>query len=164
MTETSDTANRARRVWLIRHAKAEKPEPGQTDFERRLTERGERQCKAMQAWLKPRLQHLTATVVYSPAARASRTAKLALADWFAGPLLEEPRIWNATAPELAALVEAYAGDHLVVVGHNPGLEQLQATLSGQLMPLPTGGVFELEFGDQGRVHPAERFQPEIDSK
>ena len=164
MTETSGTENRARRVWLIRHAKAQKPEPGQTDFDRQLTERGERQCRAMWEWLEPRLQQLDATALYSPAARASRTAELGLGDWFSGALREEPRIWNATAQELAALVEEHAGDHLVLVGHNPGLEQLQAAFSGQLMPLPTGGVFELEFGDQGRVRLAERFQPEIDSR
>ena len=160
MIETSDTAKPARRIWLIRHAKAEEPAPGQSDFDRRLTHRGERQCKAMREWLKPGLQHVDAAALYSPAARASRTAELALADWFAGPLQEEPRIWNATAQDLAALVEDYAGDHLVLVGHNPGLEQLQAALSGQLMPLPTGGVFELEFSDEGRVRLARRFQPD----
>lgn len=163
MIETSDQANRARRVWLVRHAKAEKPAPGQSDFERRLTGRGEAQCRAMREWLRPRLQQREVTVLYSPAARASRTAELALAGWFAGPLRQEPRIWNAGMQDLTALVEAYAGEHLVVVGHNPGLEQLQAALSGQLMPLPTGGVFELEFGDQGRVRLAERFQPESES-
>jgi len=163
MTGTSNTANRARRVWLIRHAKAEKPAPGRNDFDRPLTARGERQCDKMREWLAPRLRQLDATLLYSPAARASRTAKLALGEWFSGTPREEPRIWNATAQELATLVEEFTGGHLVVVGHNPGLEQLQAALSGQLMPLPTGGVFELEFGDQGRVRLAERFQPESES-
>lgn len=160
MTESTETGNRARRLWLIRHARAADPEPGQKDFDRPLTARGERQCAAMRAWLEPRLRHLDTTALYSPAARAGRTAELVLGDWFAGSRREEARIWNATAQALAALVEEYAGDHLVLVGHNPGLEQLQAALSGQLMPLPTGGVFELEFGDQGRVRLAHRFQPD----
>ena len=164
MTQISDTANRARTLWLIRHAKAERPAPGQDDFERRLSARGERQCGAMREWLAPRLEQRETTALYSPAARASHTAKLALGESFAGALREEPRIWNATAQQLASLVEEHAGDHLLVVGHNPGLEQLQAALSGQLMPLPTGGVFELEFGDQGRVRLAERFQPESESR
>jgi len=160
MTKTADMPNRARRLWLIRHAKAAKPEPGQADFERPLTARGEHQCAEIHDWLRPRLLEVDATALYSPAARTSRTAELALDQWFAGARRAEPRIWNATAQELAALVEEHAGAHLIVVGHNPGLEQLQAALSGQLMPMPTGGVFELEFGDQGRVRLARRFQPE----
>ena len=50
--------------------------------------------------------------------------------------------------------------NLVLVGHNPGLEHVQSALTGQLMPLPTGGIFELEFGDQGRIRLAARFAPE----
>ncbi|MBS3746652.1 MAG: histidine phosphatase family protein [Wenzhouxiangellaceae bacterium] len=160
MSDIPENSNRARTVWLIRHAKAAAPEAVQEDFDRRLTSRGERQCAALRDWLQPRLGNLTATALYSPAARARRTAELALGDWFAGPCRKEVRIWNATAQELAALVEENAGDHLVLVGHNPGLEQLQAALSGQLMPMPTGGAFELQFGNQGRVRLAERFQPD----
>jgi len=160
MTEATTTGNRARTVWLIRHAKAARPESSQKDFERALTARGERQCDQMRTWLAPRLRHLDATALFSPAARTSRTVELALGDRFAGTPRPEPRIWNATAQALAALVEEYAGQNLILVGHNPGLEQLQAALSGQLVPLPVAGVLELEFGTQGRVRLAQRFQPE----
>lgn len=159
MTETSEISNRTRKVWLVRHAKAANAEQGQRDFDRPLSSRGERQCEAMRDWLRRRLEGVEITALVSPARRARHTAELALDVWFQGTRLEESRIWNATAQALAALLEEHAGSNLMLVGHNPGLEQLQAALSGQLMPMPTGGVFELEFGAQGRVRLAHRFQP-----
>lgn len=152
-----------RTVWLIRHAKAADAEPGQKDIDRPLTRRGERQCAGMRDWLATRMADRDRpAVLVSPAARTRRTAKLVLPEHMleqTGKTFEEARIWNATAPTLAALVQEHAGN-LLLVGHNPGLEQVQAALTGQLMPLPTGGIFELEFGDQGRVRLAARFEPE----
>lgn len=158
MSDTPEMPDRARRVWLVRHARAAEPAPDQRDFDRPLTVRGERQCRAMHDWLRERMQGAGIAALISPAARTQRTADLALGDWFAGTRRDEPRIWNATAQGLAALLEEHPGE-LVLIGHNPGMEQLQAALSGQLVPMPTGGIFELEFGDQGRVHLAHRFQP-----
>lgn len=148
-----------RTVWLIRHAKAGDAESGQKDIDRPLTRRGERQCAEMRDWLASRINDAARpTVLVSPAARTRRTAELVLGKDMSEPL-EETRIWNATGPALAALIRKFSGD-LVLVGHNPGLEQVQSALSGQLMPLPTGGMFELEFGDQGRIRLAARFEPD----
>lgn len=159
MNDAAERENRARIVWLIRHAKAADAEPGQKDIDRALTRRGERQCAEMKDWLVKRIKGRTApTALVSPAARTRRTAELALGDDL-GELREEPRIWNATAATLAALVQEHSED-LLLVGHNPGLEQVQCALTGQLMPLSTGGIFELEFGDQGRVRLAGRFEPD----
>jgi len=158
MTGDASLPRRARTVWLIRHAKAADAEPGQKDIDRPLTHRGERQCAEMKDWLDKRTAGIAEpTALVSPAARARRTAELALGDEV-GELHEESRIWNASAPALSALVQEHSGD-LLLVGHNPGLEQVQCALTGQLMPLPTGGIFELEFGDQGRVRLAARFEP-----
>jgi len=147
-----------RTVWLVRHAKAEDAQPGQADADRPLGRRGERECAEMRDWLARRMAHTTRpTVLVSPAARTRRTAELVVGR-AAGEQREEARIWNATAAALAMLIEECPGD-LVLVGHNPGLEQVQSALTGQLMPLPTGGMFELEFGKQGRIRLAARFEP-----
>lgn len=147
-----------RTVWLIRHAKAAEAESGQKDIDRPLTHRGERQCIDMRDWLARRMHDaIRPTVLVSPALRARRTAELVLGDDTGEPR-EEARIWNATAAALAALVEEHRGD-LVLVGHNPGLEQVQFALTGHLTPMPTGGILELEFGDQGRIRLAARFAP-----
>lgn len=148
-----------RTVWLVRHAKAADAEPGKKDIDRPLTARGECQCAAMRDWLAARMgDRDRSAVLVSPAARTRRTAERALPGTV-GETKEDARIWNATAETLAVLVTEHTGN-LVLVGHNPGLEQVQAALTGQLMPLPTGGIFELEFGDQGRVRLAARFAPD----
>lgn len=147
-----------RTAWLIRHARAADVEPGQKDIDRPLTRRGERQCIEMRDWLAGRIADAARpTILVSPALRTRRTAEIVL-DGIAGERRETPEIWNATAHALVALMEERHGD-LVLVGHNPGLEQVQSALTGQLMPMPTGGIFELKFGHQGRVLLAARFEP-----
>lgn len=147
-----------RTVWLMRHAKAVDAQPGQADRDRPLGRRGERECAEMRDWLAERMRAgAQPTVLVSPAERTRRTAELVLGS-DTGEQREDARIWNATAAALAALVQECPGD-LIVVGHNPGLEQVQSALTGQLMPLPTGGIFELEFGHQGRIRLAARFEP-----
>jgi len=159
MNEANEKDNRTRTVWLIRHATAADAEHGQKDIDRPLTHRGEHQCAEMKTWLGERmLGHAGMKALVSPAARARRTGELALGNAL-DDVREEPRIWNATATTLATLLQTHTGN-LVLVGHNPGLEQVQAALTGQLMPLSTGGIFELEFGDQGRVRLAARFEPD----
>ncbi len=39
-----------RYLTIVRHAKAEKPAPGQDDFDRRLNDCGRRQCEQLRAW------------------------------------------------------------------------------------------------------------------
>ncbi len=153
---------RSRRLWLVRHAKAADPKPGQSDFERPLTRKGERQCGALAGWLRQRAGSAKIKALVSPAARAVETAERALGGWFEGHRVPEARIWNASAGELAELLEENTGD-LLLVGHNPGLEQLQALLSGQLMPMPTGSAFELAFDAHGRCFLEATFQPPNDS-
>lgn len=62
---------------LWRHAEAE---DGAPDHERRLTERGQRQARAMAAWLKPRLPKGYRMLV-SPAVRTQQTARALTKDF-----------------------------------------------------------------------------------
>jgi len=156
------TATRTRRLWLIRHADAADPRPGGSDFERRLTRRGERQCRLLGAWLLERAQDSTASALVSPAQRTQETADRVLAGWFVGARVAEPRIWNAGPAALGELIENNAGD-LVLVGHNPGLERVQAALTGRLLPLPTAGGFELESDPARGWVLCGAFQPPSDS-
>ena len=148
-----------RRLWLIRHAEAEPASPGQSDFDRDLSPKGQRQCRALGRWLVERIGEDLPTILVSPALRTRETARLALAGRLpaGGPgIATEPRIWEARPEELLALINEYAGP-LLLIGHNPGLEQAQFALTGLLQPMGTGAAFELELRD-GDARLVERFQ------
>jgi len=148
-----------RRVWLVRHAKAEPGSVGQADRDRALTSRGRLQCRQLGRWLGQRIGADAALVRVSPARRTRETARLALANLAldADAIGLDERIWEASADDLLALIGESSGA-LVLIGHNPGLEQVQFALTGTLLPLPPGGAFELELsGDQAEL--GARFQP-----
>jgi len=88
--------------------------------------------------------------VTSDARRALQTAELAAAACgFEKPLTIEPAIYGAEAAELADIVRRLpdAAACVVIVGHNPGLQDLVDSLSGgdlMIDHLPTAGLAYLE--------------------
>ncbi|MFU8876551.1 MAG: SixA phosphatase family protein [Wenzhouxiangellaceae bacterium] len=153
-----------REVWLLRHAKARSPVPGQADIERALSDRGMDQCRQISDWLQPRLAATTFRLLVSPARRTRQTARNVFGSWCPNEAITTDEIWNASAAGLLQVIESQPGN-LVIVGHNPGLEQLQYALTGQLRPLPTGGVFRLGMlpGPGRQAELMESFQPVRDS-
>lgn len=136
-----------REVILLRHAHAEAGKPGQADSDRPLSARGIDEAKAAGLWLREQTA-LPALVLCSPALRARQTLQHALGDVAA---TSEPRIYEASAGELIALIDDHAdAARLLLVGHNPGFETLVALLatgqSGDFRGVPPGGVawFEID--------------------
>ncbi len=136
-----------REIILLRHAHAEKQAPGQNDAERELSARGVAEAEAAGKWL--RQQDLSGvTILCSPSARTRQTLEHALGKV---PAAFEPRIYEATAGELDALIDEHEdARRLLLVGHNPGFETLVALLatgqSGDFRGMPPGGVawFEID--------------------
>jgi phosphohistidine phosphatase len=134
-----------REIILLRHAHAEKAPPGGGDNERPLSARGVTEARDAGHWLRAH-NALPARILCSPSTRALQTLDNALGD------VErklEPRIYEATAGELASVIDEYAEiERLMLVGHNPGFETLVALLatgqSGDFRGVPPGGVAWLE--------------------
>jgi phosphohistidine phosphatase len=109
---------------LWRHAEAHVLREGQSDLERVLTPKGERQAQRMAEWLNHRLASSTRVLV-SPAERTQQTAK-ALGRKF--------KTVQALAPEASALALLDAArwpdapEPVLIVGHQPALGQLAALL------------------------------------
>lgn len=117
-------------IW--RHAKAERPEYYSSDFERPLTERGLKDAARMSA-LIAHLEPTVDLILSSPSARTAQTVQ-ALSAQIKGaidPLWNEA-IYLATADTLLSLLKALPENvrHVVLVGHNPGLEELASGLCG----------------------------------
>lgn len=130
-----------KRLLVLRHAKSDWGDPAQSDFERPLNQRGERDAPRIGLWLASQgLQ--PDTIVSSPAVRAARTAHLvAEASGCGAELIRfEPAIYEARPETLLQLVTRLADDwwQPLLIGHNPGLHQLIELLSGEtLAKLPT---------------------------
>jgi len=106
---------------LWRHAEAE---PGDPDLGRRLTSKGLKQAERMAAWLEPRLPDTTRILV-SPAARSQQTA-LALGRKF--KVVDEIAPGASAAALLAAAGWPDGRETVLVVGHQPTLGEVAATL------------------------------------
>ena len=86
-------------------------------------------------------------IVSSPARRASQTAqKVAKAAGFKGDITFEPRIYLANPDTLLEVVRSLpeTADRALLVGHNPGFEELVAALSGGAVRLTTAALACIE--------------------
>ncbi|MCS6987065.1 MAG: histidine phosphatase family protein [Sphingomonadaceae bacterium] len=119
-----------RTLSLLRHAKSSWDDPIQRDFDRPLNPRGRQAAQRMGAHLRE--AGLTFDrVLASPALRVVETLAF-FEEAFGRPLgaLLDHRIYMASASALLDLVRATEDvPHLLIVGHNPGLEELALMLT-----------------------------------
>ncbi|HEX7325203.1 MAG TPA: histidine phosphatase family protein [Rhodanobacteraceae bacterium] len=142
-----------RELLLLRHAEAMTAGPDGRDIERPLSLHGEAQARATGDWLAA---HGAApgAVLCSPARRAQMTID-AVARVLPLPAPQfVSEIYDATPGTLLSLIESHAPDarQILLVGHNPGLEQLLALLTegrsdgARGMPPATLGWIEVDAG------------------
>lgn len=119
-----------RELLLLRHAEAMSAGPDTRDIERPLSVHGEAQASAAGMWLAQQ-QATPDAVLCSPARRAQMTVDAVGKSLRAPAAHFLPEIYHATPGELLGLIEAHAPEarRVLLVGHNPGLEQLLALLT-----------------------------------
>jgi phosphohistidine phosphatase len=146
-----------RQLVLLRHAHAEPATAGQSDFDRPLSPEGIAEAEAAGVWLE---QHgyKPDRIVFSPARRTRETLERVLAVLGNVEALPEPRIYEATPGTLMAIADAHKdGGRVLMVGHNPGLEQIVALLasgqSGDFRGMPAGGVAVLDLPPEADLEP-----------
>jgi len=130
-------------LFVLRHSKAEQP-TGQSDHDRRLTDRGKSDAKSLGTAMLD-FENRPDAVLCSTAKRAKKTAKRVIE--FAN-LNVEPKfladLYLATAGKIEQLIQQHGqGERLLIVGHNPGFEQLLGHLRGEFASLPTTGLAQL---------------------
>ena len=155
-----------RRLLLLRHAKAERLQPGGRDHDRVLAARGRADAKTLGAYLA-RHALIPDRAVVSTAARTRETwTLLAAAMGQTPPASFEERLYNAGAEAILAVVKETkpAVRTLMVIGHNPGLHEGARLLiaSGDVEArerlnegLPTTGLAVIDFAgkDWRKLHP-----------
>jgi len=130
-----------RTLILLRHAKSDWS-GDERDIDRPLAPRGIRQAPAMGRWLARHVGRLDLAVV-SPARRARSTWELVGAELDAPPPIQiDDRVYAASEQELLTVVRGLADDlgTVVLVGHNPGLQQLVSALTDASAALPTSAL------------------------
>lgn len=134
---------------LLRHAKSSWKDEGLADHDRPLNKRGKKAAPLMGQLLR-REGLLPDLVLSSTAVRARRTAEEALAAAaYEGPLELLDELYLAspgTLLDVAARVPAESVGRLLLVAHNPGMEDLVGILSGRTGPFPTAALaaFDIE--------------------
>ncbi|PJL60849.1 SixA phosphatase family protein [Stenotrophomonas maltophilia] len=146
-----------RELILLRHAHAEPAVSGQADLDRPLSPVGLAEAEAAGKWLKEN-NLLPDCVLCSPSRRTRETLEAVMtAIGYVEKRLED-HIYEATPGTLAALVDERRDlDRVLIVGHNPGLEQLVALMtdgtSSDYRGMPPGGVAVLGFPRESSIEP-----------
>lgn len=133
-------------LYLLRHAEAEPWSPLGNDFSRALSDNGKRHAQALSAWASDTLDPPD-TILCSAAKRTRETLAPLLAKW--PQLLSATEyvdsIYGASLNMLLTLAgDAFSYSHrLLLVGHNPGIEDLlthllPADAAPRVQPMATG--------------------------
>jgi phosphohistidine phosphatase len=130
-----------RTLILLRHAKSDWS-GDEADIDRPLAKRGRRQAPEAGRWLATNIDGIDLAVV-SPANRARSTWELASAELTEPPPTRiDDRVYAASDDELLDVVRELPDDveTAVLVGHNPGLEELASRLTDEWTPMPTSAL------------------------
>jgi phosphohistidine phosphatase len=127
---------------LMRHAKSSWKHPGLTDRERPLNKRGKRDAPMMGLFLSDR-DFVAQVILSSSALRARQTAEaVAEAAGYEGEIVYLDGLYAAEPSAYLAALQSLPEhvDRALVIGHNPGLEDLLELLTGSWQRLPTAAV------------------------
>lgn len=133
----------------MRHAKSDwsGDEP---DRDRPIGKRGRRQAAEAGAWLAENVPDLERVVV-SPSRRASETWEIAGRDHPASPPVEVvERVYTFDERDLLAVLRAQSDDvrSLLLVGHNPALDELVDELASRRVEMVTSALAVLRGPEQ----------------
>jgi phosphohistidine phosphatase len=123
-------------IWLLRHGHAADPEPGQSDAERPLTEKGEEQARVAGLALAKLGIPIDACLA-SPRVRARDTARLACEALGIEVELEPALAGGHFDPVLLA---EGRGENVLLVGHEPDFSHAVQELTGAQVRMKKGGL------------------------
>ena len=144
-------------LYFLRHAKSDWSDLSLPDYERPLNARGRRACMKIGLALQ-RMGVMPDRVLCSTATRAQETLERVMsAGELSWPVTREGGLYGAGADRILSLIRQQPDDcsSLLLVGHNPGFQDLVVGLSGEEAKdgmidranrkLPTGAFAEISF-------------------
>jgi phosphohistidine phosphatase len=128
-----------RTLYLLRHAKSSWSDASLRDFDRPLNERGRAAAELIGKQLVK--ENLSAPLlICSPALRTRETAEIVLqSSKVRAEQRFDERIYEASLRDLMQVVSEIPDEEQVaiLIGHNPGFEELLAFLTGESRRMPT---------------------------
>jgi phosphohistidine phosphatase len=131
-----------KKLLLLRHAKSSWADSSLPDFERPLNERGQRAAPLVGKFMRER-QLRPDLIISSPAKRTRETIALVLdAARLETETRYDERIYEATLARLLEVVSQIEDDkrEVMLVGHNPGFENLLERLTNESERMPTAAL------------------------
>jgi phosphohistidine phosphatase len=130
---------------VLRHAKSSWDDPARDDHERPLNKRGRRDAPRMGELVRE-YGLMPDVVISSDAVRARLTAEaMAEAAHYAGEILLDQNLYLASPDDILLLLRGVRqnAETVMIVGHNPGLEELVEQLTGERQDLPTAALAQV---------------------
>ena len=132
---------------ILRHAKSSWKHPELTDHDRPLNKRGKRDAPRMGEIL--RSEHLIPeAIISSTAVRAHATAEaVAKASGYKGKIALNRSLYAAGPEAYLKVLHGLSNDsvRVLVVGHNPGLEELLENFTGEAQIMSTCTLAHVKF-------------------
>lgn len=131
-----------KKLLLLRHAKSSWKDTSVRDFDRSLNQRGMKAAPQMGKVIRKEKVQPDA-VISSPAERARQTSELVVESARLNVKVRfDERIYEASAGRLLEVVSQIedSADVAMLVGHNPGMEELLELLTGEALHLSTAAL------------------------
>jgi len=138
-------------IFLVRHGKADEPWDYESDFERPLIRKGKLAVTELGKVLRKEAL-IPELIVASPALRTAQTARLLAEILGLDPdeICYEAGLYPGSLPHYRESILKWSAEAngVMLVGHNPILEQLAAGLSNyRISGLPTSGCAVFEWSE-----------------
>lgn len=133
-------------LFLLRHAKSSWKDSGLQDFDRPLNGRGKKAAEIIGRFIRTK-RVAPDLLVSSPAVRARETIETVVkAAKLASELRYDQRIYEAGPLQLLAVVSQIEEERstVLLVGHNPGLEELLQLLTDRVEHMATGSLAKID--------------------
>jgi len=133
-------------LFILRHAKSSWKDDSLQDFDRPLNGRGRKGAELIGTLIRNK-KLMPDLVLSSPAVRARETIEIVMKTAkLSAELRYDQRIYEASPLRLLEVISQIEEDknRVLLVGHNPGLEELLQVLTGSVEHMATGTLGKID--------------------
>lgn len=131
---------------VLRHAKSSWKDQSLSDHDRPLNTRGKQDAPRMGALIR-KADLVPDLIISSSAKRARKTAQaVSEAGGYEDEIVYTRNLYHAWADQFVSELSKISDDFdcVMVVGHNPGMEDLIEEISGEWVRMPTAALAQIE--------------------